>query len=544
MINFDPGFRFVTYARVSSEAQNVTNSIETQLSRMEGWIKQKGVLCVGHYRDEAKTGKFDQRGGFQEMMRDSRKKPRPFDGILAVNTSRFARNNFDSTVYKHELKKRGVIVAFIDLPNDGSPEANLLEHIMQAFDAFQSDNQSRNIRHGNLNVVKAGFYLPPRPPYGYDIEIVEYGGRPRRKLIINEEKARNAQLIFDTYEDGTGSQDIHKKLNDLGIPSPTGGKWGKSKVYDMLRDPVYKGTSVYPKHPQPGQEQLRIDNNHPAIISPEQFDRIQDILDSRSPDVINPRQAGSPQLLAKLGECNLCTATMVPRPSKDYCYYTCFTRHEETKAVCDCPRRPVEDMDQRLMNAVLDDILTESNVRDAITHIRAFIQEHSADEFKEIKSIERNLADVETQAERLMIAYETGKVPLELWSKRMDSIQERKQALEQSRKKVDQTTELDLQFVNHQDNAVYLAMELKQCLLRAKPSRVKTWLRTFVKRVRFDYDKAIIDYAFPLPDDSPRPGATSRIIDLDDPVNLSVPSGPPSRVNSPYGVAQTSTSSL
>ena len=200
-------------------------------------------------------------------------------------------------------------------------------------------------------------------------------------------------------------------------------------------------------------------------------------------------------------------------------------------------------MDQLIMNAVLDDILTESNVRDAIARVRALTNEHSASELKQIKTIERTLEDIETQAERLMIAYETGKVPLDLWSKRMDSINERKEALTRSRDTVDQTTELDLQFVNHPDHVTHLAMELKRSLLNAKPTRVKTWLRSFVKSVRFDYDKATIDYAFPLPDTSPRPGATSLVIEIPDPVNLSVPSSPPSRVNSPHGVDRISTSS-
>ena len=250
MLKLDPGLRIVTYARVSSDAQNVTNSIDTQMSRMEDSINRAGATHVAHYQDEAKSGKYDDRSSFQRMITDVKRKPRWADAILAVNTSRFARNNFDSTFYKHELRKHGIQVLFIDLPNDGSPEAALMENIMQAFDAFMSDLQSRNIRYGNLNVVKEGYYLPRRPPYGFDLEIVEVGGRPRRKLIINEYQAAIVQKLFDTYESGTGSQDLHKMLNDLGIPSPTGGKWGKGKIYSMLRDPVYKGTMIFPEEPQ------------------------------------------------------------------------------------------------------------------------------------------------------------------------------------------------------------------------------------------------------------------------------------------------------
>jgi site-specific DNA recombinase len=47
-------------------------------------------------------------------------------------------------------------------------------------------------------------------------------------LVINEEKAKNVQLIFDLYLDGKSILGIIKGLEKLGIKTPAGkDKWSK-----------------------------------------------------------------------------------------------------------------------------------------------------------------------------------------------------------------------------------------------------------------------------------------------------------------------------
>ena len=49
-------------------------------------------------------------------------------------------------------------------------------------------------------------------------------------LAVNPEQATIVKRIFQDYADGVSGKHIAKKLNQEGIPSPRGGKWGVSTL--------------------------------------------------------------------------------------------------------------------------------------------------------------------------------------------------------------------------------------------------------------------------------------------------------------------------
>lgn len=98
----------VIYARFSSHAQN-EQSIEGQLRICYDFATQKGYKIIGEYIDRAISGKdAENRLEFQRMIEDSAK--RQFEGVLVYQLDRFARNRYDSAIYKSKLKKNGVRV--------------------------------------------------------------------------------------------------------------------------------------------------------------------------------------------------------------------------------------------------------------------------------------------------------------------------------------------------------------------------------------------------------------------------------------------------
>lgn len=97
----------VIYARYSSLAQN-EQSIEGQLHDCYAYAKQNDFTIVGEYIDRAITGRIDDRPQFQQMISDAQKKT--FQRIIVWKLDRFARNRYDSAVYKQSLKKHGVRV--------------------------------------------------------------------------------------------------------------------------------------------------------------------------------------------------------------------------------------------------------------------------------------------------------------------------------------------------------------------------------------------------------------------------------------------------
>ncbi len=95
----------VIYARYSSHNQT-EQSIEGQLRVCHEYAQREGFTIVGEYIDRAISGKTDDRPDFQRMISDSRK--RAFQYVLVYKLDRFARNRYDSAVYKHKLKQNGV----------------------------------------------------------------------------------------------------------------------------------------------------------------------------------------------------------------------------------------------------------------------------------------------------------------------------------------------------------------------------------------------------------------------------------------------------
>lgn len=116
--------RVACYARYSTNMQR-EESISAQVRAMENYCDSKGWKIVRIYVDEAFSATTDKRPQFQQMISDSVNKI--FDIILVHKLDRFARNRYDSSLYKHKLQKNGVRLCSVLEHLDNSPESILLE---------------------------------------------------------------------------------------------------------------------------------------------------------------------------------------------------------------------------------------------------------------------------------------------------------------------------------------------------------------------------------------------------------------------------------
>ena len=115
------------YARFSSDNQR-SESIDAQIRAMKAYCKQHSFVIVNTYIDEAKSATTDRRPAFQQMIADSSN--HTFDILLVHKLDRFARNRYDSAVYKRELKKNGVLVYSVLENLDNSPESIMMEAVL------------------------------------------------------------------------------------------------------------------------------------------------------------------------------------------------------------------------------------------------------------------------------------------------------------------------------------------------------------------------------------------------------------------------------
>ena len=137
----------VIYARYSSDKQT-EQSIEGQLRFCNQYAEAHGYTVIENYIDRGISGTSDNRPQFQRMIADSDKKD--FSFVIVWKLDRFARNRYDSAIYKNKLKKNGVKVLSATEGIGEGDESIILEAILEAMAETYSRQLSQNVRRENL----------------------------------------------------------------------------------------------------------------------------------------------------------------------------------------------------------------------------------------------------------------------------------------------------------------------------------------------------------------------------------------------------------
>lgn len=154
-------------------------SIEGQLRVCHEYAQREGYIIIGEYIDRAISGKTDDRPDFQRMISDSRKKA--FQFVIVYKLDRFARNRYDSAIYKYRLKQNGVkLISAMENIGD-NPEGIILEAVLEASAEYYSVELSQKVKRGLKESALKGQFCGGWAPIGYK----NAGGR----LVLDEAKA-------------------------------------------------------------------------------------------------------------------------------------------------------------------------------------------------------------------------------------------------------------------------------------------------------------------------------------------------------------------
>ena len=271
--------RAAIYARFSSNNQR-EESIDAQVRAITEYANKNGYVIVKSYIDEAFSATTDQRPAFLEMIKEC--EDDIFDVILIHKLDRFARNRYDSAIYKRMIQDNDIRLISVLENIDDSPESVMLESTLEAVAEYFSRNLAREVRKGLKENALKGNHTGGKPPLGYMLD-------ENKKLIINPDEAYLVRMIFEKYTvEGFGYGALADYLNNLGYVSKSGKKFTKNSFHDMLKNEKYIGTYTFdisaPKsasgkrnhHKHKSQDKIiRIENNHEAIISKDLFEKTQ-----------------------------------------------------------------------------------------------------------------------------------------------------------------------------------------------------------------------------------------------------------------------------
>lgn len=240
--------RAVFYGRYSSDRQT-EQSIEGQRRVCEEFAAGENIQIVREYIDRATSGTSTQhREQFQQMISDS--KTGGWEYVLVYKLDRFARNRYDSAVYKRELKRNGVTVLSATERITDSPEGVLIEGLLESMDEYFSRELSRKAKRGMRESILKGHCIT-RLPYGYK--------RTGKTCAIDEDAADVIRWIFREYSSGKTIQEIVDTLNIRGFRTMTGKRFKRPTVSVILRNDKYTGTHYVSDFEEP--------ERYPQIIS-------------------------------------------------------------------------------------------------------------------------------------------------------------------------------------------------------------------------------------------------------------------------------------
>ena len=275
--------RVAAYARVSTDSDEQLTSYEAQVDYYTKFIKSREDWeFVTVYTDEGISAvNTKKRGGFNQMVADALEGG--IDLIVTKSVSRFARNTVDSLTTVRKLKEKDVEVWFekeniYTLDSKGE----LLITIMSSLAQEESRSISENVTWGQRKRMADGkVSLPYKQFLGY-----EKGEDGLPKIVPAE--AEIVRLLFRLFMEGKTFSAIAKYLGDRGIPSPAGKPtWQTAVVQSILTNEKYKGHALLQKTycanfltkkmvKNTGQvQQYYVEDSHPAIIEPDEFDAVQ-----------------------------------------------------------------------------------------------------------------------------------------------------------------------------------------------------------------------------------------------------------------------------
>ena len=333
--------RYVMYCRKSSESdERQIQSLPDQITSLSETVRQKTLEIVGIPLQESRTAKIPGRPVFNQvvqMIEDGL-----VNGVVLLNPSRLSRNTMDTgrIIYLMDQGKLREVVTpsqtFRNNPND-----KFMLNLMCTQAKLENDNKSVNVTEAlRLKAERGVFPGKARPGYKNNHE------KPQglRDISAHPVYFPLMRKLFDLAL--TGNYSIERlviEAGKLGIRSSKSGKpICKSWMHRLIRDPFYTGRFIYVGKIYKGQ--------HPAMLTDEEFNLIQDIVDGKSRGRLQKHNFALNGIM-KCGECKYCvTAEIHTKKYKNgksqiFAYYRCTKKGNNG---CQQPYSPTHEIENQI----------------------------------------------------------------------------------------------------------------------------------------------------------------------------------------------------
>jgi len=294
------------YHRLSSEDERADedNSIGNQHKICMEYLKEiENAEVVGTYVDNGATGTDFHRGDFERMMHDIH--AGRVNCVIVKDLSRFGRNYLETSEYIERIfPAMGIRFIAVNNGYDSGKGTDGKQGIVIPFSNMVNEmyarDTSKKIRSSIDTLMKKGEFLPAAGsvPYGY------LRDQEHHTYRVDAQTAEVVRLIFEKKLEEMSNCGIAAFLNKKDIPSPgrirylrgvsrdrrhENALWTHKAVKEILKNETYLGHRIHGKvkrdrigemkERRAEEEWQYIYHAHPAIISEEDFSRVQEMID-------------------------------------------------------------------------------------------------------------------------------------------------------------------------------------------------------------------------------------------------------------------------
>lgn len=403
--------RAVAYCRYSSELQRDGYSIEAQLSAIKDYCLKEGITLIDRYIDEAKTGTNDERDSFQKMIHDSAN--HTFDMVIVHKLDRFARNRYDSAVYKKLLRDNGVtLVSVLERLSD-DPESIILESVLEGMNEYYSKNLSRETRKGLYQRAKQGKACG-NIPLGLTTD-------KEGHFVICAEEVPLVKEIFTRVASGEKLGSIASDLNERGLVGKRKAKFSYHAIEKIIKNELYVGRYVYSWG---GGEPVITEGVVDPIIETSLFALANAKLQEHSNPTYRRHRQEDYVLTGFLfcGQCghHYCGHTCAyTRKGKRYTYnrYRCTGA---TKGGCHAPVIDKELLEAAVFQAIERDMLKVEIMEDLVDEINAQLKKRVKASNSE--KTKKELKQLKDKKEKLLDLYLNGEIDKNTYLRRVSEL--------------------------------------------------------------------------------------------------------------------------
>ena len=268
------------YVRVSTLYQIDKDSLPFQKQELINYCKYAlNIEDVEIFEDAGYSGKNTDRPAYQRMMAKIRRGE--FTHVCVWKIDRISRNLLDFAGMYEELKKHRVtFVSKNEQFDTSSAMGEAMLKIILIFAELERKLTSERVTGIMLDRAAKGLWNGARMPLGYK------WSEEAKYPVIDDAESVTIHFIYDKYEEIKSCLQICRMLNNNNIKTKRGGEWTSKTVCDIIRNPFYKGTYRY-NYRESARRALKaesewivVPNNHPAIVSEEQWEKCNKIMDA------------------------------------------------------------------------------------------------------------------------------------------------------------------------------------------------------------------------------------------------------------------------